>query len=292
MTIKQKLRKIDILKKTYRLSKRVYQNIIDGVRLFYYKLNNNKIIYSHYARVNNFGDRFNKDLISFFGYRLMHTPDYRKSKVVLTGSILHMYKNDFNGFVLGSGFIKESYKRLNNNWKIVAVRGPLSAKQCTNNEGLIYSDPGILASLIYPEKVEKKYMLGIVPHCVDVDLVKSLVLSEDVKIINVRQSPESVANEIKQCQNIASSSLHGLIFADAFGIPNIHLRFGDKLIGGNHKFEDYYLGMDSMHENILFKKQIDLNEIITRCRTRFSTSYITQKQERLISVYKQTLKQL
>lgn len=42
------------------------------------------------------------------------------------------------------------------------------------------------------------------------------------------------------CKCILSSSLHGLIFADALGIPNRRIVLSDEIIGGDLKFDDYY----------------------------------------------------
>ena len=45
------------------------------------------------------------------------------------------------------------------------------------------------------------------------------------KIINVQQSVTKVAEEISQCEVIASSSLHGIIFADSYEIPRLWLNY-------------------------------------------------------------------
>ncbi len=64
--------------------------------------------------------------------------------------------------------------------------------------------------------------------------------------------PPIVIKHIKQCRYIASSSLHGLIIADAYHIPNVRLvdysTFHWK--DADYKYEDYYsaLGIeDSPH---------------------------------------------
>ena len=37
-----------------------------------------------------------------------------------------------------------------------------------------------------------------------------------------------------------SSAMHGLIAADAMGIPNVRLVLSDRILGGDYKFTDYY----------------------------------------------------
>ena len=46
--------------------------------------------------------------------------------------------------------------------------------------------------------------------------------------------------EIAQSEMILSSSLHGLIIADAFRIPNKRIYFTEAPLGSGIKFDDYY----------------------------------------------------
>ncbi len=287
--LRNRLRNIDFLKKNYRNLKTLKESIGDKMLLVRCKISNTNYIFSHYARIKNFGDSFNNDLLSFFGARLIYVDDYKKSEVALTGSILHLYPSDYSGFVLGSGFIRESLKRENILWNVRALRGPLSAKQCgLENKNIFFGDPGILTSLIYPNTgIQKKYKLGILPHSSDYDDFKKKKFDKDVLIISPRRSAKKVAKDIKSCENIASSSLHGLIFADSYGIPNIHLKCSNKLIGGNHKFIDYYLGMNTSHEFIFYDdKGIDIETIVNNCKTRFSPAYVSEKQKMFIQLLK------
>ena len=48
-----------------------------------------------------------------------------------------------------------------------------------------------------------------------------------------------VCRDISGCERILSSSLHGLIIADSFSIPNRRIGFYNNLKGGDFKFEDY-----------------------------------------------------
>lgn len=291
MGLRQQLRKITFLRTAFRKGRSTVQIIGDKILKSYYNLTGTPYVESLYARVNNFGDLFSKDLLNFFGYKLLYVHSYKNSSMSLTGSILQMYHQDYSGFVMGSGFIHERFNRSDNEWKVRIIRGPLSKAQSGYTQPCLFGDPGILASAVFPEKVEKKYTLGILPHCADYDYIKQFNFDGQVKIISARQPALAVANEIQECENIASSSLHGLIFADSYGIPNIHLRFGDNLIGGNHKFKDYYLGMESEHEFISYTNQ-STNSIIEHCKIRFTRSFIQKKQNDILMVYKDVLSKL
>lgn len=54
----------------------------------------------------------------------------------------------------------------------------------------------------------------------------------------------SVIDKICSCEVIASSSLHGIIVSDAYGIPNIWLQSLSWIPGGNIKFLDYFSGVN------------------------------------------------
>ncbi len=243
-----------------------------------------KKIYSYYARINNFGDRFNKDLVRFFNAELIFVTS-EASEMVLTGSILGNFQRNFSGYILGAGFISERYNRKDNQWKLKIIRGPLSAKRCDAPPEVLFADPGILASRIYCIQENKKFPLGIVPHKRDVDYIKTKSFNSEVKIIDPRDHPLKVAKYINQCHHIASSSLHGLIFADSFRIPNIHLRFGDRPVGGFFKFNDYYLGMDVEPEHLNYIPSLKVEEIIKRCRLRYTESYLNGKQQEVERIY-------
>lgn len=262
----------------------IYLDSLDFKNLIKAKIQNKKIVYSHYARVNNFGDQFNKDLIKYFNAELIYVHSYKKSEMALTGSILGSYLRDFSGYILGAGFILQRYNRENNNWKVKIIRGPLSAKQCGVTCDVVYGDPGILASNIYKQKVSKSYKLGILPHSRDVDLVKKLAFNNDILIIHPRRKPSEVAKDIKKCQYIASSSLHGLIFADSFRIPNIHIKFSDNVIGGLHKFKDYYYGMDTLPDYINYEPNVNEEYIISKCKLRYTGSYLKKRQQKISNI--------
>jgi pyruvyltransferase len=109
----------------------------------------------------------------------------------------------------------------------------------------IYGDPALLLPSIFNLKVEKKYKVGIVPHFVDQknNWVRLQSVREDVLIIDVYEPVEKVIADMLSCRSILSSSLHGLIVADAYEIPSLWVKLSDKVKGKGFKFRDYLLSV-------------------------------------------------
>lgn len=127
---------------------------------------------------------------------------------------------------------------------ILAVRGPLTAKCMKIDGDVIYGDPGLLASLVMPP-VPKTGKIGIVPHYVDKANKTLDPFREDARfmVIDVELPWERVLKEISSCAMVLSSSLHGLIVADSYGVPNMRLKFSNLINGGDFKFLDYGLSV-------------------------------------------------
>jgi hypothetical protein len=163
------------------------------------------------------------------------------------GSILHKVFSDNRAVVWGSGAISKdiSFKRPK---EIISVRGPLSRSICLSLGypcPEIYGDPGILLPLFYLPGYEKtRWRMGIIPHFVDYDDLKKVFISHlDVKIIDVKRDVTEVIDDILLCDTIVSTSLHGVIVSMAYRKPVLWARYSDLIIGGNFKFEDFYLGV-------------------------------------------------
>jgi len=194
--------------------------------------------------VPNFGDCCTPDLVlALFGYHSEWT-QVNDCDVMGAGSLLELaiFANGTrDSFVWGSGFIRPDSPTIET-FRYVAVRGKLSAQRLPKESQVIpVGDPGLLANLVY-SRGHQTNKVGLVPHYVDVDhpVVAALRNDERFVIIDVGDTPAEVARQISSCSLILSSSLHGLVFADSFGVPNFHLKLSDALTGGDYKFTDYY----------------------------------------------------
>jgi len=147
--------------------------------------------------------------------------------------------------VWGSGFVWPDEKLAEPPQAVYAVRGPrtrarLRALGCDCPE--IYGDPALLFPFFYNPPVEKKFRVGVIPHFSDknTDWIKRLPPDPAVRLIDVEGGIEEFVREVKSCELIVSSSLHGLICADAYGVPNMWVKLSDILWGGAFKFTDHY----------------------------------------------------
>lgn len=152
--------------------------------------------------------------------------------------------------------------------KICAVRGPLT-RQALIKLGYecpqVYGDPILLLPRFYkPEHKAKKYKIGIIPHYIDkeTDIIKSIKLgSQNINVIDVQRYVKwnDFVDEICSCEAILSSSLHGLICAEAYGVPHVWIALSDYPEGWEFKFNDFYssIGKESVNP-IRLRQEKDL----------------------------------
>ena len=197
--------------------------------------------------IPNWGDALNPYLArKLSGRDVQHLEGFYHDRYLAVGSVLGAANE--HAEVWGSGFIKEGELVMGIPKAVHAVRGPLS-RQALLRQGVrcpeVYGDPALLMPLFFDPDVPKSHKIGVVPHYVDkshpwLDLCRQ---DPDVHILDIESGTEDFVRELKSCEVILSSSLHGLIAADAYGIPNVWVIFSDKLIGGDFKFHDYRLSI-------------------------------------------------
>ena len=221
--------------------------------------------------VFNFGDELNPYLVSkITGKKIVRKKSlwqrfqFRRIYIAI-GSVMN--KANKNTIVWGSGIIKKN-EMLSKSAIYTAVRGPLTQKrmlECGLVPPTIIGDPALLLPLYYTPKITKKYTLGIIPHVVDYHLVKDkLNNTPDVVVIDFTQEIEATIDLIVSCNTLISSSLHGIIVANAYNKPAVWCSFSNNLAGDDVKFYDYFQSVEMM-ENIEKVKidSIDINELKT-----------------------------
>lgn len=205
-----------------------------------------------WTKVKNFGDGLAPLLLDHFGNVDLEWAPIAEASIATVGSILEHIPPQWAGYVCGSGRLKEDSQINLSHATILALRGPLSARGIKGNYAL--GDPGLLVDELVGFQ-DKRWDLGIVPHWKDDELALRFTalikLPSTTKIISPRGDPLTIVKEIGACKKIVTSSLHGLITADAFGIPR-RLEISPKLLntteGGDFKFRDYSASINTPFE--------------------------------------------
>lgn len=189
----------------------------------------------------NFGDLLTPLLMAHFAQTEVIWAPVDQAALVCVGSVLDVLPPYWPGIIAGSGKLHPQHHINLPSATVMALRGPLTAKDFTRarHQDVLLADPGLLAAELVA--VDKEYLLGIVPHWSDTELEHRPEFAKyNPHIIRPSGDPLEVLREIGRCRKIVSSSLHGIIVADAFGIPRrTEMAKIFNREGGSFKFEDY-----------------------------------------------------
>ena len=253
-----------------------------------------KIRLNYYTSELNFGDILNEDLMKFFGFSYCHTyskyADWTCIGSLLQDYLLKPHRNATKRpmHIFGSGFIQQENTENETFCRPMifhALRGKLSQKRCEKILGkdlhhIPLGDPGLLIRRIFPHIQPKPvYDVGVIFHYSDKDspYFKSIQLKNlRICFIDVSQKTESFVKQVSKCKFILSSALHGLICADSLSIPNKHIVFENKIVGGEYKFRDYY----SVFKDVVYTPVYLKNTPITnKDIQKFTSEYSVKKGE-------------
>lgn len=205
------------------------------------------LFWSNNPAVPNFGDDINKFIFSkAFNETVDYVPsNHKEYHFTGIGSILH-HANKYS-VPVGSGFINSTDTCIEAPQHIIAVRGKLTRDRllkmgikCPES----YIDLAVLFPNFFNPHIPKKFKLGIIPHYIDknIGFIKNLIEGRnDVLLIDIQNLDHfDFVTQVLSCDLIASSTLHGIIIADAYGIPSSWLEFSNNVIGDGFKFYDYF----------------------------------------------------
>lgn len=194
----------------------------------------------------NFGDYLSPVVVGEL-MRKRNSVDFLRAdrRLLAIGSIIHFAKD--NDIVWGSGVngkvrLEEyQFKKLD----IRMLRGPLT-KRFLETIGIysdckVFGDPALLIPYLFPEfrYQPKKGKHIVIPNLNELESV-SRILPANVKLISPVGYWKTIVREIITSESVITSSLHGLILAEAYGVP---VRFVHP-IGGEtlFKYQDYLEG--------------------------------------------------
>lgn len=196
----------------------------------------------------NFGDILNPYLV----HRLTGVPPrFARAGVLAIGSIIKFARSGTKVWGSGSPRLTD---RLSADATYCAVRGPLTQRLVRDSGGHcldVFGDPALLLPRIYHPQVDKRHAVGLIRH--HVHAAAPIRLAPDATEIDIlrcgAEDIEAFLDEVLACEMIVSTSLHGLIVAQAYGIPAVWADFSDAetRIQGNHmKFIDYFASVGIM----------------------------------------------
>lgn len=237
----------------------------------------------------NWGDDVSALLVSLINPRLKVAINrysfniFKKNDYLCIGSIISWMTGP-KSIIWGSGVVYPEQKLQCKPLKVLAVRGPLTRNYLLE-QGIecppIYGDPALLfprfyhpktGNMLNNKKIEMggaKYRIGIIPHFRDLNspIIKHLSRQENVLIISVRDcNPwHRFIDRVCSCEYICSSSLHGIIMADAYSVPNtwIELESGERK---RFAFQDYMQSVGRNEEKgYLVTQDTTIPELLLQC---------------------------
>lgn len=191
----------------------------------------------------NFGDHLSHVVVSRLLARhelLLDETVSARRRLLAVGSILHFAQD--NDVIWGSGVNgkidenKHSFSHLD----VRAVRGPLT-RAYLSGKGIsvpeVYGDPVLLLPTLFPNRFKKS---SRVEYCFVPNLHDLAATAREKNVVSPLLPWNEVVNRIIESEFVISSSLHGLIVAEAFGIPACYVRLSET--EAIFKFEDYFQG--------------------------------------------------
>ena len=193
----------------------------------------------YWQQEDNWGDKLTPYIIEKITGKKPEFSD-GEGKILLIGSILtHARKGDV---VFGSGLLDKNHLPKSLDILVESCRGLLT-KGVLESRGIkvkkVLGDPAIILPLLYKPKVNKQYEKGMVLHYVDRGY-DGWARGQGYHVIYHDTGIEDYIDEVNKCGAIYSSSLHGLICAEAYGIPAQSITLSGNTIGNLFKFADYY----------------------------------------------------
>jgi len=196
--------------------------------------------------VPNFGDALSAVVTAHVSGRVVEHANPGKCELFAIGSVLKVARRKLKTarrdgvkpWIWGSGLMAPVSPEFLDHAQVALLRGPVTAA-LLGLEMDQFGDPGLLAVDAVGPAPERHDRIGIVPHhrhVDDPDLVELIASDPALELIDVRADVTRVCHQIASCRHVFASSLHGLIVADSYGVPNTWM---DPISQSRLKYLDY-----------------------------------------------------
>lgn len=231
----------------------------------------------------NFGDRLTDLLLPNYGIAPYHASRNR-ARLFGVGSTIDASPPDYDGYFWGTGKYVESDSTPRKLATFLAVRGPLTRDVLELPEDIALGDPGLLVSK-HIAALPSVDSIGVVPHFTHASSpeVTRMVtrLGAAAHVIDVRRPTVEVVRRISRCSAVISTSLHGLITADAYGIPALWAMPQPSLTGGDFKFRDYEAVVKPDWVRRVDLDSLESPEVVHRAAGKVSADAVRTAQDEL-----------
>lgn len=206
----------------------------------------NLLFYKRGKGKQNVGDLLSVVVFNYLlRYKHLNKWSFCTKRLALIGSIIQFIGAKTT--VFGSGFLNEYSVEVFSLKKpellIHAVRGPLtrcSLLQLGYKVPKVYGDPAVLMPKIYTPNIRKSQKYIVIPHYSKLNKYRG---SKNV-LSTLTNDWKSFIDAICSSYFVISSSLHGIILAEAYGVPAILLN--DIESNSFFKYRDYYYSTGRM----------------------------------------------
>jgi hypothetical protein len=205
---------------------------------------------AYFIRVPNVGDLINPSLIQAISGCPVVRASTEKTHLLAIGSLLGWATP--MSHIWGTGMLSADTDLSGAATShIHAVRGALSfqgLRQAGSKMADVpVGDPGVLVPRILGihRSPQARYRAGIVCHHTDRyhPVLRRMMQDDGIVDLNVHAPPHAFLRQMSLCETVLSTSLHGLIFAEALGIPNLWIRGYGEAVVGDFKFQDWFSTM-------------------------------------------------
>jgi pyruvyltransferase len=191
-----------------------------------------RVYWDRCADDQNFGDQITRSILEVHGIGVEWAAP-EDSELIGAGSILEAVPEGYQGVILGTGLMWRQRTADLSQARVLAVRGRLSLRRITHaGPKPVLADLGLLAGdLASGPRPRIRHSLGTIRHFIDHRPAMG-------QSIDVLADPAQVVETARACARLISSSLHGLVLADAIGVPSMWDPHPE-VLGGGFKFRDY-----------------------------------------------------
>lgn len=177
------------------------------MKLYYFQFKTGKL---------NFGDDINPWMWEKLGVPL----DKNGWTFVGVGTVLNDLLPKGEKVVLGSGAGYGDVPQDSSEWKVLCVRGPLTAEKLGLAPELAVTDAAILLRNLIQPAANKKYDISFIPHVSnDNHGWRDVCKRAGIHYITPDDEVTNVIDQINKSKKIICEAMHGAIVADTFRVP-------------------------------------------------------------------------